>query len=115
MIERLLTLLPTPMILPPIMVEGLEIEPARGFAGASPWSALTGVPVVPGGFVPVAVSPDCAPPGCIPLWLGAPLDASGGAPILPVGLAGAPGAVGCGNFKFCGGFKLPMSCPAGPT
>src|SRR6267142_2847262 len=110
MMERLLILLPTPMMLPPMMVDVSELEPGWGFDCASPWSALTGVPVVPGGFVPDGVPPDCVPPGCIPLWPSVPLEPGcGGVPIPPEGFGGVPGAAACGSCKFCGGFRLPMS------
>src|SRR5437867_274591 len=99
MMERLLILLPTPIMLLPIMVDVSELDPA-------------------GGFAPDGVPAGCVPPGCIPLWPSVPLEPGGGGgptPIPPEGFAGAPGAVACGSCKFCGGFKLPMSCPAAPT
>ena len=64
MMEDLSILLPTPMMLPPIIVgvspEGIAAE----FPEGSPWSALTGVPVVAGGFVLFA--PEVDPAGCVP-------------------------------------------------
>src|SRR5207247_3734611 len=63
MMEDLLILLPTPIILPPIIV---GVSPVG--IGASPWSALTAFPVVDGGLVPEA-----DPAGCVPLWPGCPL------------------------------------------
>src|SRR5437016_14104071 len=62
MMEDLLILLPTPIILPPIIV---GVSPVG--IGASPWSALTAFPVVDGGLVPEA-----DPAGCVRLWAGCP-------------------------------------------
>src|SRR5713101_5576311 len=68
MMEDLLTLLPTPMMLPPIMVGVSPESIADEFPEASPWSALTGFPVVAGAFVP-----EVDPAGCVPLWRGCPV------------------------------------------
>src|SRR6266404_6258532 len=65
MMEDLLILLPTPMMLPPIIV-GVSPEGITGeFPEASPWSALTGFPVVAEGF-----APEVDPAGCVPVWPG---------------------------------------------
>src|SRR6266403_2250707 len=116
MMERLLILLPTPIMLPPMTVDVSELEPAGGFAMGSFWPVPLSVPEVAGGFVPDGVPPDCVPPGCIPLWPSVLLEPGcGGVPIPAVGFAAAPGTLACGSCKFFGGFKLPMSCPAAPT
>ena len=61
MIEDLLTLLPTPMILPPMIVGVSLRRPGCGLEPEPLWSVLTGVPVVPGGFGPEDVPPGCDP------------------------------------------------------
>src|SRR5580704_19553270 len=68
MIEDLLTLLPTPMMLPPTM---FGVSPSGTCEGSEPvpWSALTGAPVVPGAVVPGVVPgtvPGAVPLGCDP-------------------------------------------------
>src|SRR2546425_10948235 len=98
MMERLLILLPTPIMLPPMMVDVSELDPAGGFASGSFWPVPLSVPEVAGGFAPDGVPAGCVPPGCIPLWPSVPLEPGGGGPtpIPPEGYAGAPGAVACG-------------------
>src|SRR5260370_30880500 len=89
MMEDLLTLLPTPIMLPPMIVGVSPEGIAEGLDNASLWSAPTGFPVVGGGFPPEDDPPGCVPdlPRCPPL-LGWPIPLV--CPHCP-GCAGLPG------------------------
>jgi len=65
MMEDLLILLPTPMMLPPIIVGVSPEGIAEGLDEPSLWSVPTEVPVVADGF-----EPEVDPAGCVPLWPG---------------------------------------------
>ena len=119
-------MLPTPIIFPPIIVEdsvgvmdwGVDIEsllPALALLvpDASPLDALAWpsggvcVPPAPGVCDPVPVGDALLPAGELN-----PPDCGR----FPARLdAGVPSPGDDGNFKLCGGFRLPISCPDGPT
>src|SRR6266571_3217740 len=102
MMEDLLTLLPTPIMFPPMIVgvspEGIADE----FDEPSLWSVPTGFPTVGGGF-----APEVAPAGCVPVWPNAP-----GCPGLPGpfnAFAGVPIPAAWGSWRFCRGLRLPIN------
>src|SRR5260370_42367330 len=82
--EDLLTLLPTPMMLPPIIVGVSPEGIAEGLDEPSLWSLPTEVPAVADGF-----EPEVDPAGCVPLW------PSAGVPPGPTRAPPCPTAPGC--------------------
>src|SRR6202521_3392589 len=108
--ERSATLLPTPIILPPMMVGVSVEEPRAGLDGDSPWSADAGFCCVSLPGVPGAV-PVWAPPGN---WLALAPSCGRFAPARAD--AGVPSWVppAAERLIVCGGLRLPMSWPEGP-
>src|ERR1700730_16198193 len=115
MTERLLILLPTPIILPPINGLSLFTRPLGvAFVALSVGAGALGPPVGEFGCPPLLVAP-CG----VVVFGGFDWPNPDKPKLFPCcGLfpAGTPGCVPAmpGICKFCGGFRLPMSWPAGP-
>src|SRR5260370_37708808 len=95
MMENLLTLLPTPMMLPPMIVGVSPEGIVEGLDEPSLWSVPTEAPVVAVGF-----EPEVDPAGCVPL-------PSGDTPAL-----GWPIAQGCPIAPGGPGLLVPFSTSA---
>src|SRR5579859_1162756 len=116
MMDRRLTLLPTPIMFPPSTGLSELIRPdgaalAAALAASSAALAEAGAPWPGGvGFVPFCVAAGCEPV-CGGEDCAVPED-PGAAVCCGLAPAGAPSP---GICIVCGGFRLPISWPAGPT
>src|SRR5713226_9912069 len=113
MIDRLLILLPTPMMLPPITgLSAFPIPEGVALAASSADTALlAGVPgAVCPAFVPAGVAPCIALAWPCADWPNPEVPTPVlGCAVIPSGAHSGPGI-----WKDCCGFKLPMSWPEGP-